>query len=61
MEQQLVHSNGELVITPSATSSASDFDFYVGHWNIYNRKLKTRLNGCAKWAEKHGNKTGVCM
>jgi len=51
MEQQLIHSKGDLVIAPSATSSANDFDFFVGHWNIYNRKLKTRLNGCTEWIE----------
>ena len=51
MEQQLIHSNGNLVITPSANSSANDFDFFTGHWNIYNRKLKTRLNGCTEWVE----------
>lgn len=51
MQQQLIQSNGELAITSSATSSANDFDFYVGHWNIHNRKLKTRLNGCTEWIE----------
>jgi len=50
MEQQL-HSSEKLLITPSATSSANDFDFYIGHWNIYNRKLKTRLNDCTEWIE----------
>lgn len=51
MQQQLINSNGELTITPSATSSANDFDFFIGHWNIHNRKLKTRLNGCTEWTE----------
>ena len=51
MQQQLIHSSEELIITPSATSSAHDFDFFIGHWNIYNRKLKTRLNGCTEWIE----------
>jgi hypothetical protein len=51
MQQQILHSNGELLITPSATSSADDFNFFVGHWNIHNRKLKTRLNGCTEWIE----------
>jgi hypothetical protein len=49
--QQMINSNGELVITPSAISSSTDFDFFVGHWSIYNRKLKTRLNGCTEWIE----------
>jgi hypothetical protein len=51
MTQQLTCFNGELPITPSPTSSANDFDFFVGHWNIHNRKLKTRLNGCTEWIE----------
>ena len=51
MEQQLLESNSEWLIKPSATSSANDFDFLVGYWNIHNRKLKTRLNGCTEWIE----------
>jgi hypothetical protein len=31
--------NGELKITASATSSASDFDFLVGKWKMHNRRL----------------------
>jgi hypothetical protein len=49
--QQLLTSTGELNILPSPASSKNDFDFYVGHWNIRNRKLKTRLNGCTEWIE----------
>ncbi|MEP7372896.1 MAG: hypothetical protein ABI675_05860 [Chitinophagaceae bacterium] len=41
----------ELQTMPSAASSASDFDFLVGHWSILNRKLKARLNGCTEWIE----------
>jgi hypothetical protein len=51
MEQQLKASNNEWLIKPSAASTANDFDFLVGHWNIHNRKLKTRLNGCTEWLE----------
>jgi len=51
MEQQLIQSDEELIVAPSPTSSSSDFDFFVGHWNIYNRKLKSRLNGCTEWIE----------
>lgn len=50
MQRQLISTEG-LRIVPSATSSAHDFDFFIGHWNIYNRKLKTRLNGCTDWIE----------
>ena len=42
---------GDLAITPSATSSQNDFDFYVGKWKIDNRKLNTRLNNCSTWTE----------
>jgi hypothetical protein len=51
MEQPLLTTSGELNILPSPTSSRDDFDFYIGKWNIRNRKLKTRLNGCTEWFE----------
>jgi hypothetical protein len=50
MEQQVLVKR-EPDIIPSPTSSQNDFDFFVGHWNIRNRKLKTRLNGCTEWIE----------
>jgi hypothetical protein len=49
--EQLLALNGELDIVSSPTSSKNDFDFLVGHWNVRNRKLKTRLNGCNEWLE----------
>ncbi len=51
MEHQLQASGSEWLTTPSASSSANDFDFLVGHWNIHNRKLKTRLDCCTEWIE----------
>ncbi|NOU19172.1 MAG: hypothetical protein HOO91_16570 [Bacteroidales bacterium] len=42
---------GELIITPSSTSSKSDFNFYEGKWKIHNRKLKSRLSNCIEWTE----------
>jgi hypothetical protein len=42
-------SNGELKITASATSSQSDFDFLVGKWKMYNRRLNKRLENCKDW------------
>ena len=51
MEQQFLTVTGELNTTPSPTSSKNDFDFYVGKWNVRNRKLKTRLNNCTEWIE----------
>jgi hypothetical protein len=49
--QQLVNTHDKLAPAPSAASSQHDFDFLVGHWKIYNRKLKTRLAGCTGWLE----------
>jgi hypothetical protein len=43
---------GGLTVTPSATSSASDFDFLLGErFKIRNRKLDIRLAGCDTWTE----------
>ncbi|WP_276483336.1 hypothetical protein [Paraflavitalea pollutisoli] len=42
---------GDLAISPSDTSSFSDFDFLIGSWQVRNVKLKTRLNGCTEWVE----------
>src|SRR5882724_11420862 len=43
--------NGELKITASPTSSASDFDFLVGKWKMHNRHLNKRLENCQEWTE----------
>lgn len=43
--------NGDLDISPSLNSSATDFDFYVGKWRIRNRKLNSRLDNCTEWTE----------
>jgi hypothetical protein len=42
---------GDLIITPSASSSQHDFDFLQGCWQVYNRKLRSRLNNCTEWTE----------
>jgi hypothetical protein len=42
---------GNLVITASATSSPSDFDFLVGNWKMHNRHLDKRLENCKTWTE----------
>lgn len=46
-----INSKGDLVITPSKTSSVSDFDFLAGKWTMDNKRLKTRLNNCTEWVE----------
>lgn len=43
--------NGDLIIEASPTSSKHDFDFFEGKWQLLNKKLKTRLNGCTEWIE----------
>ena len=46
-----ISSDGQLVMTASATSSKSDFDYLVGKWNIRNRTLKEPLSGRDEWQE----------
>ena len=43
--------NGDLLITPSASSSKHDFDFFEGKWQLKNKKLKSRLANCTEWIE----------
>jgi len=43
--------NGDLIITPSITSSKHDFDFFEGKWKLHNKKLKSRLTHCTEWIE----------
>ena len=38
-----IDAKGNLQITASSTSSASDFDFLVGKWKMHNRHLNKRL------------------
>jgi hypothetical protein len=40
---------GELVILPSATSSANDFDYLVGNWKLDDKKLRSRLTNSKEW------------
>jgi hypothetical protein len=34
--------------------SAADFDFYIGTWQVHNRRLRSRLTGCTEWEEFPG-------
>jgi hypothetical protein len=45
------NANGELNITASSTSSLNDFDFLVGKWKMYHRRLNKRLENCKDWTE----------
>jgi len=51
MQDFKINDKGELEVFASPTSSHTDFDFYIGKWNIKNRKLKERLNNCNEWTE----------
>jgi hypothetical protein len=51
MTNATIGKKGELVIVPSKTSSANDFDFLAGNWTMDNKRLKTRLNDCTEWTE----------
>ncbi|NIJ52994.1 hypothetical protein [Dyadobacter arcticus] len=44
-------SAGELIISPSSTSSKNDFDFFIGKWNLKNRILKKNENNSVTWNE----------
>ena len=34
-----------------ATQGAGDFDFWMGRWNVHNRRLRERLAGSDEWDE----------
>jgi len=34
-----------------STSTARDFDFWMGRWKGHNRRLRERLAGCTDWDE----------
>jgi hypothetical protein len=35
--------------TVQAESTARDFDFWMGSWNVHNRRLRRRLAGSDDW------------
>jgi hypothetical protein len=43
--------DGSLALTVPASSSHDDFDFLIGHWDVHNRALKSRLTGSDEWKE----------
>lgn len=44
-------------MTVRHTSSADDFDFFIGDWRVHHRRLKARLAGCREWVEFAGSTT----
>ena len=33
------------------TKISNDFDFIIGKWKVFNKRLKERLNNCREWIE----------
>jgi hypothetical protein len=42
-------------MTDRRTSSANDFDFFIGNWRVHHQRLKERLAGCREWVEFEGS------
>ncbi|BAV06046.1 hypothetical protein SAMN05421788_106116 [Filimonas lacunae] len=51
MQQLSFNTTGQPVIAPSASSSATDFDFIAGKWQVHNKKLAARLSNNQQWLE----------
>jgi len=43
-----------MVVYVPETSSARDFDFWMGSWTVRGRRLRERLVGCEEWVEIGG-------
>ena len=41
-------------MTSPNQSGHTDFDFFIGSWDVSHRRLKARLAGCAEWVEFKG-------
>lgn len=37
------------------TTGVTDFDFFIGDWQVRHRRLKERLLDCHEWLEFHGS------
>jgi hypothetical protein len=44
-------SEGQISVLAPQASSKHDFDFIIGHWDVHNRMLKSRLTGSDDWKE----------
>lgn len=49
MQNLTMNTSGELIIPPSETSSASDFNFLLGSHIVHHKKLKERLANSNEW------------
>jgi len=44
-------SKGELLLSPSSSSSKNDFDFFIGKWKLKNKILKKKPDNTTEWNE----------
>jgi hypothetical protein len=44
------------MLIPLDPNAPTDFDFFMGSWNVAHRRLKERLAGCSQWESF----AGVC-
>jgi len=42
---------------PLEPSAPTDFDFFIGNWNVAHRRLTSRLVGCTEWETF----SGICV
>lgn len=54
MQNVTMNTSGELIISPSETSGASDFNFLLGSHIVHHKKLKERLANSNEWIEFEG-------
>ncbi len=40
--------------TSSTGTPPADFDFIIGDWQVFHRRLNARLTGCTEWTEFQG-------
>jgi hypothetical protein len=41
-------------MSPTNLSGHTDFDFFIGSWDVSHRRLKERLAACTEWVEFKG-------
>ena len=54
MKNATLNHKEELVVVPSDTSSAADFNFLMGKHSVRHKKLKSRLTNSHEWLEFDG-------
>jgi hypothetical protein len=45
--------------TLQRATGTTDFDFFIGCWNVHHRRLKERLANCTDWEEFGGTSTVI--